>query len=196
MRKYFDLVSLDLRGVGRSTPVRCSADVVDQSPLTYPENEAEYQAWLAYNARLSKDCREHTGAAIDHVHTTNAARDIDTIRAVLGERQISFFALSYGTQVGHQYAELFPGRLRAMAIDSNMDHSITSVFRYLAIPRRRARRPPASRRPSTTPTRPSGALTGSGKSAASRSSTSTASGWSGSTRTPSCRRSGPTCWPA
>ncbi|NBE96704.1 alpha/beta hydrolase [Nonomuraea sp. KC401] len=131
MRQYFDLVSLDPRGIGRSTPVRCSADVVNESPATYPANEAEYRAWLDYNAELSKDCREHTGAIFDHVHTTNAARDIDSIRAVLGERQISFFALSYGTQVGHQYAELFPGRLRAMAIDSNMDHSITSVFRYL-----------------------------------------------------------------
>ncbi|MEU6710558.1 alpha/beta fold hydrolase [Nonomuraea sp. NPDC046802] len=63
--------------------------------------------------------------------TTNAARDVDTVRAALGEKQISFFALSYGTQVGRQYAELFPRNLRAMAIDSNMDHSITSAYRYL-----------------------------------------------------------------
>ncbi|WP_171075015.1 alpha/beta fold hydrolase [Nonomuraea basaltis] len=131
LRQRFDLVSLDPRGVGRSSPVKCSLDVVNQAPVTYPANEAEYQAWLAYNAKLSRDCREHTGPIFDHVDTTSATRDVDSIRAALGEKKISFFAISYGTQVGQQYAELFPGNLRAMAIDSNMDHSITSAFRYL-----------------------------------------------------------------
>ncbi|MET7339387.1 alpha/beta fold hydrolase [Nonomuraea sp. NPDC005650] len=131
LRQNFDLVSLDPRGVGRSNPVQCDLDVVEQAPATYPANEGEYQAWLAYNAKLSQNCRERTGPVFDHVDTTSATRDVDSIRAALGERQISFFAISYGTQVGQQYAELFPGNLRAMAIDSNMDHSITSAFRYL-----------------------------------------------------------------
>ncbi|MEW9554949.1 alpha/beta fold hydrolase [Nonomuraea sp. NPDC050783] len=131
LRQYFDLVSLDPRGVGRSSPIQCSVDVLDQMPATYPADEAEYQTWVAYNAKLSKDCREHSGAIFDHVDTTSATRDVDSLRAALGERKISFFAISYGTQVGQQYAELFPGRLRALAIDSNMDHSMTSALRYL-----------------------------------------------------------------
>lgn len=131
LRQYFDLVSVDPRGVARSNPIQCDRDLVEQMPVTYPADESEYEAWLAYNAKLSQNCRERTGPVFDHVDTTSAARDVDAIRAALGERQISFFAISYGTQVGQQYAELFPRNLRAMAIDSNMDHSITSAFRYL-----------------------------------------------------------------
>lgn len=131
LRQYFDIVSVDPRGVGRSTPILCGEDVVNETPFTYPANEAEYQNWLAFNAKLSKDCRERTGPLFDHVDTTSVARDVDSIRAALGERQISFFAISYGTQVGQQYAELFPKNVRAMAIDSNMDHSITSAYQYM-----------------------------------------------------------------
>jgi pimeloyl-ACP methyl ester carboxylesterase len=131
LHQRFDIVSVDPRGVGRSNPVVCSADLVGQTPTTFPANESEYQALLDFNARLAKDCRAHTGPLFDHVDTISAVRDVDAIRAALGERQISFFAISYGTQVGQQYAELFPNRIRAMALDSNMDHSITSAFRYL-----------------------------------------------------------------
>lgn len=131
LRQRFDIVSVDPRGVGRSHPVVCSADVVAQTPLEFPASEAEYRALLDFNGRLARDCRAHTGPLFDHVDTVSAVRDVDSIRAALGERQLSFFAISYGTQVGQQYAELFPGRIRAMAIDSNMDHSIRSAFEYL-----------------------------------------------------------------
>jgi pimeloyl-ACP methyl ester carboxylesterase len=131
LRQRFDIVSVDPRGVGRSHAVICSKEIVDQTPAEFPASEAEYRALLEFNARLARDCRAHTGPLFDHVDTTSAVRDVDSIRAALGERQISFFAISYGTQVGQQYAELFPGHIRAMAIDSNMDHSITSAFEYL-----------------------------------------------------------------
>ncbi|MER6948730.1 alpha/beta fold hydrolase [Nonomuraea sp. NPDC000554] len=131
LRQNFDIVSVDPRGVGRSTPILCSEDLVNQTPATYPASEAEYRDLLAFNAKLSQNCRELTGPLFDHVDTTTVARDVDSIRAALGEGQISFFAISYGTQVGQQYAELFPKRVRAMAIDSNMDHSITSAYEYL-----------------------------------------------------------------
>jgi pimeloyl-ACP methyl ester carboxylesterase len=131
LRQYFDVVSVDPRGVGRSNPVQCSEDLVDQTPATYPANKAEHKAWLTFNEKLSEDCRKHTGPLFDHVDTTSAARDVDAIRVALGERKTNFFAISYGTQVGQQYAELFPRNIRAMAIDSNMDHSITSPYAYL-----------------------------------------------------------------
>ncbi|MEU9831154.1 alpha/beta hydrolase [Streptosporangium sp. NPDC048047] len=131
VRQYFDLVSLDPRGVGRSTQAVCSEDLVDRTPVTYPASEAEYRSLLTFNADLSRDCRARTGPLFDHVDTTSAARDVDAIRIALGESKISFFAISYGTQVGQQYAEMFPQNIRAMAIDSNMDHSITSAWHYL-----------------------------------------------------------------
>lgn len=131
LRQRFDIVSVDPRGVGRSHAVTCSKDIVDKTPAEFPASEADYRALLDFNASLAADCRAHTGPLFDHIDTVSAVRDVDSIRAALGERQISFFAISYGTQVGQQYAELFPGRIRAMAIDSNMDHSIRSAFEYL-----------------------------------------------------------------
>ncbi|WP_190821111.1 alpha/beta fold hydrolase [Saccharopolyspora pogona] len=67
----------------------------------------------------------------DFVDTTSAIRDLDAIRSALGEEQLSFYGASYGTQVGQQYAELFPTRVRAMTIYSNMDNSMKSGGRYI-----------------------------------------------------------------
>ncbi|MCI2419036.1 alpha/beta hydrolase [Saccharopolyspora sp. K220] len=131
LRKRFDIVSWDQRGVKRSNEVRCSAELLDQAPSDYPANEQEYQELLAYNAKLGEDCRKNTGPVFDFVDTTSVVRDLDAIRAALGEEQLSFYGASYGTQVGQQYAELFPNRVRAMTIDSNMDHSIQSGGRYI-----------------------------------------------------------------
>lgn len=130
--KRFDIVTWDQRGVGRSNEVKCSAALLAQWPGSYPSSEQQYRDLLAYNAKLGADCRRHTGPVFDHVDTKSAVRDLDAIRAALGEQKISFYGASYGTQVGQQYAELFPNRVRAMTIDSNMDHSLTSAGRYIA----------------------------------------------------------------
>jgi pimeloyl-ACP methyl ester carboxylesterase len=132
LSKRFDIVTWDQRGVGRSNEIKCSLDLLNQWPADYPSSEQAYRDLLAYNAKLGADCRNHTGPVFDHVDTLSAVRDLDAIRAALGEDKISLHGTSYGTQVGQQYAELFPHRLRAMALDSNMDHSMTSAGRYLA----------------------------------------------------------------
>ncbi|MDI5977398.1 alpha/beta hydrolase [Amycolatopsis magusensis] len=131
LRDRFDIVTFDQRGVKRSNEVRCTQALLDQRPADYPETQAEYEQLLDYNRRLGEDCRELTGAVFDHVDTESVVRDIDAIRAALGEEKLSFYGASYGTQVGQQYAELFGDRVRAMTIDSNMDHSITSGAKYL-----------------------------------------------------------------
>jgi pimeloyl-ACP methyl ester carboxylesterase len=131
LRQYFDLVTWDPRGVRRSFPIRCSADVVAQRPATFPANESEFEALTAFNSRLANDCREQTGRLFNHVDTISTVRDLDAIRSALGEQKISYFGTSYGTLIGQQYAELFPHRIRALALDSNMDHSITSAYDYL-----------------------------------------------------------------
>ena len=131
LRRQFDLVSWDPRGVERSQAIVCSTELVNQVPFLYPRTQAEYDAMVANNRKLGEDCRARSGPLFDHVDTLSTVRDMDAIRAGLGEEKISYYGVSYGTQIGQQYAEEFPERIRAMVLDSNIDHSITSDFRYL-----------------------------------------------------------------
>ncbi|WP_394830358.1 alpha/beta hydrolase [Pendulispora rubella] len=131
LRKRFDLVSWDPRGVARSHPVVCDADLFGQYDFAFPTTERAYRERIAFNAKLGENCRAHTGPLFDHVDTLSTVRDMDAIRNALGEEKLNYLGISYGTLIGQQYAEEFPARIRAMAIESNMDHSVTSTFRYL-----------------------------------------------------------------
>ncbi|WP_199439116.1 alpha/beta hydrolase [Umezawaea beigongshangensis] len=122
----FDVVGFDPRGVARSNGVRCSLDVLLRQPSHYPANEAEFAQLADYNRELQRDCREQTGPLYDHVSTLSVVEDVEAIRRSLGEKKISYYGLSYGTLIGQQYAEEHPDRIRAMVIDSNMDHSLNT----------------------------------------------------------------------
>jgi pimeloyl-ACP methyl ester carboxylesterase len=121
----FDIIGIDPRGVARSHPVVCSTDALGKPGDTaLPRNAAELAALVRYNRQLAADCRKHTGPLDDHVDTASVARDIDAVRAALGEDQLNWYGASYGTLMGQLYAELFPGRIRSMVTDGNMDHSL------------------------------------------------------------------------
>jgi pimeloyl-ACP methyl ester carboxylesterase len=125
VRARFDIVGLDPRGVGRSSPVLCSQNLVDAVPSPLIETEAQYAATIAYNRRLAADCAARTGPVFAHVDTISVVRDFDALRVALGERQVSFYGASYGSLIGEQYEQLYPERLRALVLDSVMDHSAT-----------------------------------------------------------------------
>jgi pimeloyl-ACP methyl ester carboxylesterase len=121
----YDLVSFDPRGTNRSNPVVCDADLVADPPDANPEGGATFASVVSYSRALGASCREHTGSLVDHVDSVSVARDIDAIRAALGERRLSLYGRSYGTLAGQMYAELFPSRVRALVLDSVFDHSLT-----------------------------------------------------------------------
>jgi pimeloyl-ACP methyl ester carboxylesterase len=123
----FDLVSWDPRGVGQSHPVRCDAALLDNPVSLFPTSQAELSALKTYNQKLLTSCRAGTGPLYDHLDSASNARDLNALRAALGENKLSFFSISYGTLVGEQYAELFPHHIRAMALDSNEDHSVGAL---------------------------------------------------------------------
>ncbi|MFC4060145.1 alpha/beta hydrolase [Planomonospora corallina] len=125
----FDLVGFDPRGVPGSTPVLCPAGVSNM-----PDNPATAEEYDRMRARLNaydKECRRLSGPVFDHADTLSAARDVDALRAALGERTISLYTLSYGTLLGQQYAELFPHRLRALVLEGNLDHSLRRPADFL-----------------------------------------------------------------
>nr|WTA65261.1 alpha/beta hydrolase [Micromonospora sp. NBC_00855] len=121
--RRFDIVGFDPRGTVRSEPVRCSSALLGRHPSLTPANAAEFERLRTYNSQLRDDCRARSGPLFDHLDSVSVARDTDAIRAALGERQLSFYQWSYGTLIGQSYAELFPDRVRALVMDSVMDHS-------------------------------------------------------------------------
>jgi pimeloyl-ACP methyl ester carboxylesterase len=123
LRSRFDIVGFDPRGVSRSDPVVCSSALVAAAPEPLITSRRQYDATVAYNRRLAADCARRTGAMFGHVDTISVARDMDALRSALGEEKINFYGASYGTLLGAQYTQLYPGRIRAVVLDSVMDHS-------------------------------------------------------------------------
>lgn len=121
----FDLVSWDPRGTGASDPVRCGAgfDRALDLPLPVPTTAAQRSAADAAAQQLDQACKQRAGPILGHVATVDTARDLDRIRAALGETRISYIGLSYGTFLGQVYANMFPHHVRAMVLDgvSNAD---------------------------------------------------------------------------
>lgn len=118
----FDLVAIDPRGIGYSTPaLRCDTDADVDARRRDPQ--VDYSpAGVARIEELSRQyaqrCLDQMGAPfLAGMSTENTARDMDAVRAALGEEQINFFGYSYGTRLGTAYADQFPERVRAMMLD-------------------------------------------------------------------------------
>ncbi|MEU0386609.1 alpha/beta hydrolase [Streptomyces chartreusis] len=131
VRRRFDIVSFDPRGVGGSNPVTCPGDLLAERPSPDLKSQADFDATMAYNRRLRADCRARTGPVFDHLDTAQTVRDLDALRAALGERELTFHGSSYGTLLGAQYAETYPRRVRAMVLESVMDHSVPTTRAFL-----------------------------------------------------------------
>ncbi|MEM9514863.1 MAG: alpha/beta hydrolase [Actinomycetota bacterium] len=116
----FDLVSFDPRGVGASTAVTCDVDFDDEVSLL-AEGDDDGWAALVEDAESSpEECTPATLELAPWVGTNNAARDLDVLRAALGDEQLSYVGFSYGTRLGATYAELFPENVRALVLDGGV----------------------------------------------------------------------------
>lgn len=120
----YDVVSFDPRGTNRSHPIECATDLVTNLPNVIPETGARLADIQDYARDLGDSCREHTGPLLDHVDSVSVARDIDALRAALGERKVTLYGRSYGTLAGQMYAENFPHRVRGIVLDSVFNHGL------------------------------------------------------------------------
>nr|WP_255645826.1 alpha/beta hydrolase [Actinoplanes polyasparticus] len=120
----YDLIGLDPRGVGHSSPVDCKFTVEQNYPGNIPP-WAENAATVAADAKAAKAVAEQcaandTGNRMAHMSTANTARDLDQIRRALGEPKASFFGASYGSALGAAYASMFPRTTDRVILDSNL----------------------------------------------------------------------------
>ena len=118
---HFDLIGFDPRGVDRSNGIRCVDDAFMEAHLYLDDtpDTPEEQRLLDENDKGFVDgCKKAYGDTLRFYSTEATARDMDLIRAALGDEQISYLGISYGTYLGAVYATLFPDRVRAMVLDS------------------------------------------------------------------------------
>ncbi|KPI02536.1 TAP domain protein [Actinobacteria bacterium OV450] len=124
VRTQYDMVSFDPRGVARSSPVQCltgpEMDKFTQVDQT-PDNAAEQAALVAAFKEFAAGCQARSPRILPHVSTVEAARDMDVLRAVLGDEKLTYVGASYGTLLGATYADLFPGRVGRLVLDGAMD---------------------------------------------------------------------------
>jgi pimeloyl-ACP methyl ester carboxylesterase len=119
----YDIVGFDTRGVGASRPeLTCDPSFFSRERPDYvPANAAAERALINRARVYAADCEKRFGWLLPYMTTANIARDMDRIRAALGQRQVNYFGISYGTYIGQVYATLFPHRVHRMVLDSTVN---------------------------------------------------------------------------
>ncbi|MEN0130726.1 MAG: alpha/beta hydrolase [Brevundimonas sp.] len=127
LKKNFDIVAFDPRGIQRSEPIECvDAKEMDRLIALDPDTstDAGLQAMIDESAKFSKECLNRSGEVFGHVDTVSAARDLDVMRAVLGDDELHYLGFSYGTKLGATYAALFPERSGRLVLDGALDPTL------------------------------------------------------------------------
>ena len=125
LRQQFDIVGFDPRGVNSSSGIRCIDNLDGRAALDpSPDDAAELEELVEDARAYSEACATRNAATLPYLSTDAVARDLDLIRMAVGDELLTYLGFSYGTLIGSQYAELFPERIRAMALDGGVDPSI------------------------------------------------------------------------
>ena len=138
LQASFDIVGFDPRGVNRSTAVSCYRDPAEMDAYLYdlypgvPGSEEWLAAATASAVAFGSRCLELTGPLLGNVDTVSAARDLDMLRAALGDQKLNYLGYSYGTLLGQVYAELFPQRTGRLVFDGAVDPAASDFEGTLA----------------------------------------------------------------
>ncbi|MFB7892378.1 alpha/beta hydrolase [Microbacterium sp. NPDC056044] len=132
VRREFDVIGFDPRGVGESTAVTCyDAADMDAYLFDVPKNARGTAAWTAElldrHTAFGEACDANSDGVLPYITTENSARDMDLLRAVLGDTQLNYLGYSYGTFLGATYAKLFPDKVGRLVLDGAIDPSISGL---------------------------------------------------------------------
>jgi pimeloyl-ACP methyl ester carboxylesterase len=130
VRAAYDFIGFDPRGVGRSSPISCVDPSFYATPAADPNpaGEAAKVPFVKRARSIADGCAAKSGAELPYINTANTARDMDEIRKALGEPQINYYGVSYGTYLGPVYGQLFPTNVRRMLLDSNINADTSAVW--------------------------------------------------------------------
>lgn len=128
LHRRFDLIGMDPRGIGLSTPVRCDPAIYNGIASFAPRTRREFRRLAAGVRALGRSCLRRTGPLLRHVDTGSVARDMERLRRALGDGKLNFLGLSYGAEIGALYAARHPDRIRTMALDGVLDHGLPATM--------------------------------------------------------------------
>lgn len=129
--KAYDFVGFDPRGVGHSAPISCmNPQEFVKAPKAdpVPGSEADKLAQRKLAKEYADGCAERSGGLLPYMTTKNTVRDLDVIRAGLGEKKLNYLGVSYGTYLGAVYGTLFPDHVRRMLVDSVVNPARENIW--------------------------------------------------------------------
>ena len=129
LRENFDIVGFDPRGVGFSTPVECLDDEQTEEYIALdgsPDDQTEIDQAQAMSELFAQSCATNSPDTYKFLDTISAARDVDILRALLGDEKLNWLGKSYGTFLGATYADLFPERVGRILLDGAIDPTLTN----------------------------------------------------------------------
>lgn len=130
IRDAYNLIGLDPRGVGKSTPVECLTDAQTDELIdapSSPENQAQKQEAIKVYTDLGPRCIKNSPQITRFMDSISASKDMDVLRAALREDKLNYLGYSYGTFLGALYAEQFPSHVGRFVLDGAMDPALNNA---------------------------------------------------------------------
>lgn len=125
VRARFDIIGVNPRGTGDDQFALCQGKPGQQTPQlpewVFPTTPAQAQTQIAFDAFVVGLCRSSNLPVLKHMSSGDSARDLDAVRAALGEKTMNYYGISYGSHLGATYSQLFPQRVRTMVVDGTLD---------------------------------------------------------------------------